>query len=156
MQKRVAENVFLLLVLVVALALFVGSLDVRVFTQEPVTAKTYGCAIALILAAVTLVQLVKNVRAQSRHEDAGGKIRIQEPAKVVAVILLTVFYCFGISNIGFYTTTYVYTLVTLLLLADRRTPPAIVAYAAGSLVFCIAIYGLFQVMKVYLPVTPLI
>jgi len=153
MTKRKAEIVFLLLLLVVSIAVFVGSLDVRIFTSEPLTARTYGCAVSVLLAATVFIQLFRDTRdLRAGKEDAA--ITIKEPVRVAVALAATVAYCFGISSIGFYGTTYAFTVVMLVLLTDRRDPAHIVGYLAGGVAFCMFLYWLFQMMQVYLPHTP--
>lgn len=155
MTKRKAEIVFLLLLLVVSIAVFAGSLNVRIFTSEPLTARTYGCAVSVLLAATVLVQLLKDAKAlRAGQQDAA--ITIKEPVRVGLAVAATVAYCFGISSVGFYSTTYVFTVAMLVLLTDRRDPAHIAGYLVGGVAFCVFLYWLFQMMQVYLPHTPFI
>lgn len=155
MTKRKTEIVFLLLLLVVSIAVFAGSLNVRIFTNEPLTARTYGCAVSVLLAATVFIQLFKDTRdLRVGEEDAA--ITIKEPVRVGIAVAATVAYCLGISSIGFYSTTYVFTVVMLVLLTDKRDPAHVVGYLVGGIVFCLFLFWLFQMMQVYLPHTPFI
>ncbi len=152
---RKVENAFALCLLAVSLAVFYGSLTVRVFVSEPLTAKTYGMIISGLLAAACITQLAKNImKSAAKAEDK--PMVIKEKLRMVIIAVMTLFYCYGINNIGYFTSTFLFLTITMIVLLDVLSWKSIVKCSAFSLVFCIALKFMFDLMLVYMPNTPLI
>ena len=155
MKKRTGESIFLAFVLLVAVAVFYGSWTVRIFTPEPITAKTYGCVISGMLAICTAIQLAKNVGKISKDPDT-NVIVVDHPITLLIMLVASIFYCYGIANVGYYTCTFIYALLMIVCLAEKKDVKHILAYAAGSLVFCVFLSVLFDLIQIYMPHTPLL
>lgn len=155
MNKRVGESFFLVFVLLVGIAVFYGSWTVRIFTPEPITAKTYGCTISGLLIVCTIVQIIKDFKIISRKADT-NKIVVSHPISLLIMLGASMFYCFGIANIGYYTCTFAFALLMIIVLAEKRDIKHIIGYAGGCLVFCVLLSVLFNLIQIYMPHTPLL
>lgn len=152
---RKYENIFLLCLLAVAGLVFAGSMNVKSFLPEPVTAASYGMLVSGLFALSCVWKLVLNIREVSAGKESRA-IRISYPKLLIGMTASILLYSFGITKVGYFTSTFLFLLAMLLMLSEERKPKDIGKFAAFSLVFNVALYYLFQVMSVYMPNTPLI
>lgn len=149
------ENVFLTMTLAVGLAVFYGSMNTSSFLAgNGLTAKAYGMIISGALVLVTAGKLATNIAQTARHVQ-GERIRFQEIKRLLICAALMVVYCYGINHIGYFTSTTIFFCLMLIILSARRSVKSVLIGAACSVAFSVALYYLFQVMKVMLPNTPL-
>ena len=100
-------------------------------------------------------KLVLNIREVSAGKESRA-IKISYPKLLIGMTASILLYSFGITKVGYFTSTFLFLLAMLLMLSEERKPKDIGKFAAFSLVFNVALYYLFQVMSVYMPNTPLI
>ena len=153
MQKKVSlhklENVFFLLVFLSGVAIFYGSSTVSDFlSSTTLTAKTYGM---IASGAKLLLNLAGAVKKEKQEMISFAEV----PRMVICAVAMVV-YCYGISNIGYFTCTTLFCILMLITLSGKRNPKAITLFAVCSILFNILLFYLFQVMKVFMPSTPLI
>ena len=152
---RKYENIFLLCLLAVAGLVFAGSMNVKSFLPEPVTAASYGMLVSGLFALSCVWKLVLNIREVSAGKESRA-IKISYPNLLIGMTASILLYSFGFTKVGYFTSTFLFLLAMLLMLSEERKPKDIGNFAAFSLVFNVALYYLFQVMSVYMPNTPLI
>lgn len=152
---RKYENIFLLCLLAVAGLVFAGSMNVRSFLSEPVTAASYGMLVSGLFALSCVWKLIQNIREASAGKESKA-IKISYPKLLIGMTVSILLYSFGITKVGYFTSTFLFLLVMLLMLSEERKAKDIGKFAVFSLIFNVALYYLFQVMSVYMPNTPLI
>lgn len=155
MTLRKYENLFFLVLAAVGAAVFVGSRNIATLIEEPVTASSYGMLVSGIFTLACFIRIIQNVLAAKKGQD-GGKLVIAYPKIIIGMCVMIFVYAFGITAIGYFTSTFVFMWVMLVLLGGSKEVKTIVKYGAFSVVFCVALYFMFKVMSVYLPNTPLI
>ena len=155
MSKRTGENIFLVLFLVVAIAIFYGSATMKIYGTEPFNGSHYGQLISGLLILTVAVRICSNFIKKPQEKEA-KKVAIGNPVGLLIVFAISVIYCFGITKIGYFTSTFVFVFVMITTLADNRTFKRVLIYCLGSLAFCVLLYFMFDLMQVYMPVTPLI
>ena len=160
MQKKVSlhklENVFFLLVFLSGVAIFYGSSTVSdFFSSTTLTAKTYGMIVSGCLTVASGAKLLLNLAGAVKKEKQEMISFAEVPRMVICAVAMVV-YCYGISNIGYFTCTTLFCILMLITLSGKRNPKAITLFAVCSILFNILLFYLFQVMKVFMPSTPLI
>ena len=152
---RKYENLFFLVLAVIGAAIFTGSRNITALIQEPVTASSYGMLVSGAFTLTCIIRIIQNViAAKNGKED--GKLVIAYPVIIIGMCVMIFVYAFGITAIGYFTSTFVFMWAMLVLLGGTKELKAIVKYGAFSIVFCVVLYFMFKVMSVYLPNTPLI
>lgn len=151
---RKLENVFFLLAFVIGAAVFCGSAHVSSFlSSTTLTAKAYGMIVSGGLVVVCAAELVRNfMRAKERVPDQ--RVGFSQLARMAACAATMIFYCWGITQIGYFTSTTIFLFAMLVTLASRRSWKAVGVYLVSSVAFNILLFYLFRVMKVFMPNTP--
>jgi hypothetical protein len=70
-------------------------------------------------------------------------------------MVLMILYAFGITAIGYFTSMFIYILVTMMTLSDKRSKRAVVVYVVGAMGFCFFLNWVFGVFYIMMPNTPL-
>ena len=109
MQKKVSlhklENVFFLLVFLSGVAIFYGSSTVSDFlSSTTLTAKTYGMIVSGCLTVASGAKLLLNLAGAVKKEKQEMISFAEVPRMVICAVAMVV-YCYGISNIGYFTCT---------------------------------------------------
>lgn len=154
MTVKKGETIFFSILAAIGIAVFFGAMQTQAFIEEPVTASLYGMVVSGLLVAVCLIRIVQNIMTMKK--DAGAKISITYPKLVIIMGVLMIVYSFGITKIGYFTSTFVLSWISLIMLSGQKTKKDIIKYAVFAVVFCLFLFVMFQVMGVYLPNTPLI
>ena len=154
MTIKKGETIFFSVLAIIGAAVFVGAMQTQSFIDEPVTASKYGMVVSGLLIAVCLIRIAQNVLTMKK--DAGAMISVTYPALVAIMGVLMIVYSFGITKIGYFTSTFVLSWIALVMLSGQKQKKDIVKYAVFSVVFCLFLFAMFQIMGVYLPNTPLI
>lgn len=160
MQKEVSlrtlENVFFALGLVIGGAVFCGSANVSSFlSSTTLTARTYGMIISGALTLVCAVKLLLNLAKTARGAPS-DRVKFAEIRRMAICAGLVVLYCYGINNVGYFTSTTIFLFVMLLTLTGKRSWKAAGICFVCSAAFNVLLFYLFQAMKVFMPTTPLI
>jgi Tripartite tricarboxylate transporter TctB family. len=155
MRKSTGENMFLVLFLLVGIAVFYGSATMKIFGTEPFNGSDYGRVISGMLVVAVLGKIIASSTARFRKKDH-EKVEFLNLTGLAIVFAISIFYCFGITQVGYFTSTFIFSFVMISILADNKKIKRIVAYGLGSLAFCILLYFMFKFMQVYMPNTPLI
>jgi hypothetical protein len=148
------ENTFLCLLIAFSGTMYIACSQAPSYLEEPITAANYGSFVSVLCGAACVFRLIFNLFMQTKITN--NVFVIRELKLVVAQIILTIFYTLGITNIGYFTTTFLYLNVSLIILSGRKTPKYIVMFLAFTLLFCVGLYGAFKVFQVFLPNSPLI
>jgi len=154
MTVKKGETIFFSILAAIGIAVFFGAMQTQAFIEEPVTASLYGMVVSGLLVAVCLIRIAQNIMTMKK--DAGAKISITYPKLVIIMGVLMIVYSFGITKIGYFTSTFVLSWISLIMLSGQKTKKDIIKYAVFAVVFCLFLFVMFQVMGVYLPNTPLI
>jgi len=154
MTVKKGETIFFSILAAIGIAVFVGAMQTQAFIEEPVTASLYGMVVSGLLIAVCLIRIVQNIMTMKK--DAGKKISLTYPVLVAVMGVLMIVYSFGITKIGYFTSTFILSWISLIMLSGQKTKKDIIKYAVFAVVFCLFLFVMFQIMGVYLPNTPLI
>ncbi len=162
--KNRSENFFLLFLLIVGVTLLYGNTGVREAMSEPLTPGEYGRGVTMLLiilvilrfAWINLVQPLMNRKAGTENDEESRKIVIRERKLVLIEMALLVLYAYGMTKVGYFTSTYLFSLISLILLTDNRSWKRIAIYAAALLVFCYLLYLGYGVFHVMMPNSPFI
>ena len=159
------ESIFVSALFALGATLFYGSTGLRVAMTEPLTPGGYGKMITAALciacmARLAWINLIDPVflapkRGQRQETSEHVQYKMKEPFLVISQILLMLLYALGITRIGYFTSTFIYTLATMVILTDKRNKKTIIIYAVGTLVFCFFLGWAFHVFYVFMPNTPL-
>lgn len=155
MKKSVGENLFLLFFFLIGTAIFYGSWTMKIYGNETFNGQHYGCLISGLLLVTILWQIMSSFLKKDK-EEGDKKVTFSNPVGLIITFIVSLVYCFGITKVGYFSSTFAFSLVMMLVLTDKRSAKSAGIYAAGSLLFCVALYFLFQFMQVYMPKTPLI
>lgn len=160
------ENIFLALLFAIGIAIFYGNTGLRTAMVEPLSPGGYGQGVSGLLCILCLARFLwNNFRGTAfapRSESARTadvvehSFMIKEKPLIACQALLMIFYAYGITTVGYFTSTYIYSIISILLLTDQRTWKAIAVYAVGLVGFCYLLYLCFDVFQVMMPNTPLI
>ena len=120
MQKKVSlhklENVFFLLVFLSGVAIFYGSSTVSDFlSSTTLTAKTYGMIVSGCLTVASGAKLLLNLAGAVKKEKQEMISFAEVPRMVICAVAMVV-YCYGISNIGYFTCTTLFCILMLITL----------------------------------------
>lgn len=154
MTIKKGETIFFSILAAIGAAIFVGAMQTQSFIEEPVSASKYGMVVSGLLIIVSLIRIIQNIATMKK--DAGKKVTVSYPKLVVIMGVLMIVYSFGITKIGYFTSTFVLTWISLVMLSGQKQKKDIIRYAVFAVVFCLFLYLMFQLMGVYLPNTPLI
>lgn len=154
-KKRTLENIFFMILLFAGGLVYYGSSKVNIFVTEPLTAKTYGQVVSGVLVVVTAIKIVLDF-INHRKQAKADMVVFSEGYRLILVGVILMIYCYGIGYVGYFTSTLLFLLIMLLILSEVRNVKVVAFYSFFSLGFCIFLYNLFVVMKVFLPNTPLI
>ena len=137
MQKKVSlhklENVFFLLVFLSGVAIFYGSSTVSDFlSSTTLTAKTYGMIVSGCLTVASGAKLLLNLAGAVKKEKQEMISFAEVPRMVICAVAMVV-YCYGISNIGYFTCT---TLFCILMLHFPVSEIQKQSHCLQSAVFC--------------------
>ena len=126
MQKKVSlhklENVFFLLVFLSGVAIFYGSSTVSDFlSSTTLTAKTYGMIVSGCLTVASGAKLLLNLAGAVKKEKQEMISFAEVPRMVICAVAMVV-YCYGISNIGYFTCTTLFCILMLITLSGKRNP----------------------------------
>lgn len=121
MQKKVSlhklENVFFLLVFLSGVAIFYGSSTVSDFlSSTTLTAKTYGMIVSGCLTVASGAKLLLNLAGAVKKEKQEMISFAEVPRMVICAVAMVV-YCYGISNIGYFTCTTLFCILMLITLS---------------------------------------
>lgn len=154
MTIKKGETIFFSILAAIGAAIFVGAMQTKSFIEEPVSASKYGMVVSGLLILVSLIRIIQNIAAMKK--DAGKKVTVSYLKLVLIMGVLMIVYSFGITKIGYFTSTFVLTWISLVILSGQKQKKDIIKYAVFAVVFCLFLYLMFQLMGVYLPNTPLI
>lgn len=154
MTVKKGETIFFAVLTAIGMAIFYGAMQTKSFIEEPVTASKYGMVVSGLMVLVSLIRIIYNL--VTMKNDGTKKVSVEYPKLVIIMGILMIIYSFGITKIGYFTSTFVLTWISLLMLSGQKTKKDLVKYAVFSVVFCVFLYFMFQLMGVYLPNTPLI
>ena len=154
MTMKKGETIFFAVLTAIGMAIFYGAMQTSSFIEEPVTASKYGMVVSGLLIIVGLIRIIYNIATMKK--DAGKKIVVEYPKLVLIMGILMIVYSFGITKIGYFTSTFVLSWISLVMLSGNKAKKDIGKYALFSVVFCGFLYAMFQIMGVYMPNTPLI
>ena len=154
MTVKKGETIFFAVLTAIGMAIFYGAMQTKSFIEEPVTASKYGMVVSGLMVLVSLCRIIYNI--VTMKNDGTKKVSVEYPKLVIIMGILMIVYSFGITKIGYFTSTFVLTWISLLMLSGQKTKKDLVKYAVFSVVFCVFLYFMFQLMGVYLPNTPLI
>lgn len=153
---RKIENVFFALVFIVGILIFYGSSQVSDFlSSTTLTARVYGMFISGALMLVSAIRLILNIASAVQHKETPNVSFIELPRMLISAVTMIV-YCYGISNIGYFTSTTLFCFIMLVLLSWKITFRSIAIFLVSSILFNVLLYYLFILMKVLMPNTPLI
>jgi len=145
------ENIFLVIVMLFATAVLVGSYNIPLFVVEPLTPSMYAVIICSLLMVVCALKLAINLFGSKAK--VGGKVVIEHPGIILYQILASLVYAFGFTKIGFFSSTFTYLTISLCIFAGTKDPKTIAKYAMGSLVFTGFLFFIFDMFSVFLPNT---
>ena len=154
MTIKKGETIFFSVLTAIGAAIFAGAMQTKSFIEEPVTAGKYGMVVSGLLILVCLIRIAQNIMTMKK--DAGKKITVSYPVLVLVMGALMIVYSFGITKIGYFTSTFILSWISLTMLSGQKTKKDIVKFAIFSVIFCLFLFLMFKVMSVYLPNTPLI
>lgn len=154
MTIKKGETIFFSILAAIGAAIFVGAMQTKSFIEEPVSASKYGMVVSGLLILVSLIRIIQNITAMKK--DAGKKVTVSYLKLVLIMGVLMIVYSFGITKIGYFTSTFVLSWISLVILSGQKQKKDIIKYAVFAVVFCLFLYLMFQLMGVYLPNTPLI
>jgi len=156
------ENIFVAAVFAVGAAVFCGNTGLRYAMTEPLTPGGYGKGVAVLLCAACVARLIwinfiepANHAAQAADANK-SEFQIKEKFLIISQMLLMILYAYGITKIGYFTSTYIYSFISVMLLTNSRTWKSVLIYAVGLIAFCYCLYLGYGVFKVMMPNTPLI
>lgn len=153
---RALENAFFVLGLATGGAVFCGSATVSSFlSSTTLTARTYGMVVSGALVLACAAKLLLNL-AQAVRGAPAGRVKFAELRRMGACAGLMAMYCYGINNIGYFTSTTIFLFAMLLLLSSGRSWKKAGVCLVCSAGFNVLLFYLFQAMKVFMPATPLI
>ncbi|MDR1931784.1 MAG: tripartite tricarboxylate transporter TctB family protein [Spirochaetales bacterium] len=148
----------------IGITLFYGNAGLRFAMSEPLTPGMYGQIITITFCIACIFRLLwVNLsffyfRKQSLKQgggDGSDRFVIKEPFLIIFQMVLMVLYVLGITRVGYFTSMYIYLLVTIIFLTNKRNRKAIILYAAGILIFCFFLKWVFDIFYVMMPNTPL-
>ena len=145
------ENIFLVIAIMFAAAVLLGSYNIPLFVVEPLTPSMYAVIICSLLIAVCVLKLAINLFGSKAKE--GGKVVVGHPKIIVYQILMSLVYAFGFTKVGFFTSTFIYLTISLCVFAGTKEPKTIIKYAIGSLAFTGFLFFIFDMFSVFLPNT---
>jgi hypothetical protein len=151
---RKGENIFLACTILVGAVIFFGSMNVPSYEIEPLKPGMYAMIISGLLVFVCALKLFFNFkehRANAVKDDR--PVVVGHPVIIISQAVMMVVYVFGMTHIGFFTTTFFYLTITLCMLTSTKDIKGIVKYSAGSLAFTAVLYFIFDKFYVYLPNT---
>ena len=159
------ESIFVSALFVIGTTLFYGSTGLRAAMTEPLTPGGYGKMVTAVLCIACIARLVwinlidpvflAPRRGQGQSSSENAQYRVKEPLLVILQVLLMLLYALGITRIGYFTSTFIYTLATMIMLTDKRNKKTIIIYTVGTLGFCFFLGWAFSVFYVLMPNTPL-
>ncbi len=147
---RKYENIFFLLLAAIGAAVFAGSMNISSLIVEPLTASAYGKMISGCFVVSCIARIIQNMVLTAKGAE-DKKVTVAYPKIVFGMCIMVFVYAFGITSIGYFVSTFLFMWAMLVLLGDSRDKKQIIRMAVFSLVFCIVLYFLFQLMSVYLP-----
>lgn len=161
MQKKVSlrklENLFFILAFALGAAIFYGSSQVSSFlSSTALSARTYGMIVSGALALAAGAKLLHSVLGAARRSTSGRAVSFSQIRRLLICAGAMVLYCYGITNVGYFTSTTLFMFAMLAALAPKRGWKAVCAYLAGSAAFNVLLFYLFRAMKVFMPNTPLL
>ena len=154
MTVKKGETIFFAVLTAIGMAIFYGAMQTKSFIEEPVTASKYGMVVSGLMVLVSLIRIIYNL--VTMKNDGTKKVSVEYPKLVIIMGILMIIYSFGITKIGYFTSTFILSWIALIMLSGQKTKKDLVKYAVFSVVFCVFLYFMFQLMGVYLPNTPLI
>jgi hypothetical protein len=159
MKTRVLENIVLAVMLFVAVVIFYGCSIVTSFMNEALTPDVYGKLISGMLIVVIIIRLVFNTMQSIKHVPSKNLI-VENKKLVFSQIALIVVYACSAMYIGYFVSSFVYSLIAFVFLCgikevkeNKKLLVQLIVIAVG---FVGVLYYLFDLVKVFLPNTPLI
>lgn len=152
-RNKIAEPVLLLVLTAFGGLIFWQSSLTKITVEEPVTARMYGMIISGLFLASTISRLVVVLFSRKNSIEGSKMIVVKEPLLILIACVVMFMYTFGIINLGYYVSTFVYVVFMIMLLRGKegRSLKTLLFTALGSAAFCGIIYIVFKTFKVYLP-----
>ena len=163
---RKGENVFLVMAICLGLFVLFGSYNVKPYVKEPLTPAVYATAITGLLIFCSTARIISNLIKMRKDAESGEPVKMKEitvenPKILIFQGVAMVLFGFGMSKVGFYTSTFLYLAISLCVLSlDRssgwkRKLMVYGKYALGSLVFTCCLSQVMKIFNIFLPNTPL-
>ena len=154
-MMRKGENFFLVAAILLGLFVLLGSYNVEAYVDEPLTPAIYATIVSGLLIGCSAVRLIINLR---KIKAAAGKMTAKEVtmgnAKIVVLQgVMMLLYVIGMSTLGFFTTTFLYFLISLVVLSATKEKKAIIQYTIATLAFTVCLYFILDAFNIFLPNT---
>lgn len=150
------ENIFLLGLICICTAIGLASRSAPSFGHETITAGQYGLVMGLLAAVVCAGKIAANIIFKEGTYNYGEKSEIKGQKLIAIQAVMMFLYAWGIIKVGYFTVTFVYLMVSLVILSDSKGWKNILKYFVFTTCFTVGLNFVFKIFNVFLPKTPLI
>lgn len=159
MKKSNLENITLAAIAAVSILIALGNKNTTVFLDEPLTPDIYGLVLSILTTVLCILKIILNI-AREKKKPSTNKVTVGNCKVVFWQIILIILYVWTALNIGYFVSSVIYAFLAFSFLYGiteiKKNKKMLIQFMALAVVLMGALYYLFDLVKVFMPNTPLI